>query len=79
MAGTQFDPQVVDVFLAEIAKLTAPAPEPDGIEAPVQILADRVRTLLGSAKLAPCPPSPADSTDGGETTPIPIASHPAST
>jgi diguanylate cyclase (GGDEF)-like protein len=76
-AGTQFDPQVVEAFLVEIAKLTAP--EQDGVEAPVQLLADRVRTLLGSAKLAPCPPSPAGFTDGGQTTPTPIASHPAST
>jgi hypothetical protein len=76
-AGTQFDPQVVDVFLAEIAKLSAPEP-PDDIEAPVQVLADRVRSLLESAKLAPCPPSPVASTDG-EPTPTPGASHPAST
>ena len=78
-AGTQFDPQVVDAFLTEVARLTAPRPEQDGIDAPVQVLADRVRTLLGSAKLAPCPPSPADSTDGAETTPTPLASRPAST
>jgi diguanylate cyclase (GGDEF)-like protein len=78
-AGTQFDPQVVDAFLIEIAKLTAPEPEQDGVEAPVQLLADRVRTLLGSAKLEPCPPSPAGSAVGGETTPTPVASHPAST
>ena len=43
------------------------------------MLADRVRSLLGSAKLEPCPPSPAGSTDGGETTPTPLASRPAST
>jgi HD-GYP domain-containing protein (c-di-GMP phosphodiesterase class II) len=79
VAGSQFDPEVVDAFVAEIAKLTAPEPEQDDIDAPVQILADRVRTLLGSAKLAPCPPSPADSTDGGETMPTPLASRPAST
>jgi hypothetical protein len=79
VAGSQFDPEVVDAFFAEIAKLTAPEPERDGVDAPVQIVADRVRTLLGSAKLAPCPPSPADSTDGGETTRIPLASRPAST
>jgi diguanylate cyclase (GGDEF)-like protein len=79
VAGSQFDPEVVDAFIAEIAKLAAPEPEQDGIDAPVQVLADRVRTLLGSAKLAPCPPSPADSTDGGETTSTPLASRPAST
>jgi two-component system, cell cycle response regulator len=79
MSGSQFDPLVVDAFFAEIAKLTAPEPEDDGIEAPVQVLADRVRTLLESAKLEACHPSPADSTDGGETTPTPTASHPAST
>jgi diguanylate cyclase (GGDEF)-like protein len=76
-AGTQFDPQVVDVFLDEIAKLAVPEAAADG--APVQMLADRVRSLLGSAKLAPCPPSPADSTAGGETMPTPAASHPVST
>ncbi|HEX5900609.1 MAG TPA: diguanylate cyclase [Solirubrobacteraceae bacterium] len=79
MAGTQFDPEVVAVFLAEIAKVALPEPDEDGAGAPVQMLADRVRSLLGSAKLAPCPPSPADSTDGGETTSTPLASHPAST
>jgi diguanylate cyclase (GGDEF)-like protein len=79
MSGSQFDPLVVDAFFAEIAKLTASEPEDDGIEAPVQVLADRVRTLLESAKLEACHPSPADSTDGGETTPTPTASHPAST
>jgi diguanylate cyclase (GGDEF)-like protein len=79
MAGTQFDPQVVEVFLSEIAKLTVPEPDRDGAGAPVQMLADRVRSLLGSAKLPPCPPSPAGSTDGAETTPTPLASHPAST
>jgi hypothetical protein len=78
-AGTQFDPQVVDAFLIEIARLTAPEPEHDGVEAPVQLLADRVRSLLGSAKLEPCPPSPAGFTDAGETTPTPVASRPAST
>ena len=79
MAGTQFDPEVVDVFLSEIAKVTLPEPDEDGAGAPVQMLADRVRSLLGSAKLAPCPPSPAASTAGGETTPTPLASRPAST
>ncbi|HEX5900911.1 MAG TPA: diguanylate cyclase [Solirubrobacteraceae bacterium] len=78
-AGTQFDPQVVDVFLSEIAKLAAPMPDQDGAGAPVQLLADRVRSLLGSAKLEPCPPSPVASTDGGETTPIRTVSRPAST
>ncbi len=78
-AGTQFDPQVVDVFLSEIAKLTGPVPDQDGAGAPVQQLADRVRSLLGSAKLERCPPSPAGSTDVGETTPSAIASRPAST
>jgi hypothetical protein len=79
MAGSQFDPAVVDAFIAEIDARGAPAPEPESVEVPVQVLADRVRTLLGSSKLGACPPSPADSVDGGETTPTPIASHPAST
>jgi diguanylate cyclase (GGDEF)-like protein len=79
MAGSQFDPRVVDAFIAEIAERAAPGPDDDGIAAPVQVLADRVRTLLGSSKLRACPPSPAASTGAGETTPMPIASHPAST
>jgi diguanylate cyclase (GGDEF)-like protein len=51
-AGTQFDPEVVDVFVAEIEKrgapgskpAPAPAPAPDE---PVQVVVERVRTLLG--------------------------------
>jgi diguanylate cyclase (GGDEF)-like protein len=79
MAGSQFDPHVVDAFIAEVAERAAAAPDEDSIEAPVQVLADRVRTLLESAKLAACPPSHADSTGAAGTTPTPIASHPAST
>ena len=79
VAGTQFDPQVVAAFIAEIAERAASAPDPDDVEAPVQLLADRVRTLLESAKLGVCHPSPAASTGGAETTPTPLASHPAST
>jgi hypothetical protein len=79
MAGSQFDPQVVAAFIAEIAERAAAAPDPGDIEAPVQVLADRVRTLLESAKLDACHPSPAASTGGAETTPTPLASHPAST
>jgi two-component system cell cycle response regulator len=79
MAGSQFDPAVVDAFIAEIAERGAPAPNPAVAEVPVQVLADRVRTLLGSSKLGPCLPSPADSADGGATTPTPRAPHPAST
>ena len=80
MAGSQFDPQVVAAFIAEVAKRAAPAPEAqDDARSPVQLLADRVRTLLGSAKLAPCLPSPAASTGGDETMTTPVASHPAST
>jgi diguanylate cyclase (GGDEF)-like protein len=79
MAGSQFDPAVVDAFIAEIAERGAPAPDPESVDVPVQVLADRVRTLLGSSKLGACPPSPADSADGGATTPMPIASPPAST
>ena len=79
MAGTQFDPDVVAVFLGEIAKVTLPEPDGESAGAPVQMLADRVRSLLGSGKLAPCPPSPAGSTDGGKMTSTPLASPPAST
>jgi len=78
MAGSQFDPQVVAAFIAEISKRAASAPAED-IEAPVQVLADRVRTLLESAKLEACHPSPAASTGGARTTPTPTGSHPAST
>ena len=80
MAGSQFDPQVVEVFIAEV-EMRSPAAvlDADEIGAPLQLVADRVRTLLGSAKLDACPPSPAASTDGGETTPTPTASLPAST
>ena len=70
-AGRQFDPQVVSAFMAEIAERAVPAPAADDIEVPVQLLADRVRTLLGSAKLAPCRPSPAASAGGAEPTPTP--------
>jgi HD-GYP domain-containing protein (c-di-GMP phosphodiesterase class II) len=79
VAGTQFDPQVVEVFIAEIEMRSPAVLDVDGIGAPLQLVADRVRTLLGSAKLEPCPPSPVDSTDGDATTPTPIVSHPAST
>jgi two-component system, cell cycle response regulator len=79
MAGSQFDPQVVDAFIAEIAERTASAPEADDGEAAVQVLAEHVRTLLESAKLGTCHPSPAASTDGAKTTPTPVASRPAST
>ena len=72
MAGTPVRPGTSSTaFLAEIAKRAAPAPGPRDVEVPVQVLADRVRTLLGSAKLAPCHPSPAASTAGGETTTTP--------
>jgi hypothetical protein len=79
VAGSQFDPQVVAAFIAEISERAASAPGPDDVEAPVQVLADRVRTLLESAKLEACHPSPAGSTGGAKTTPTPLASHPAST
>jgi hypothetical protein len=79
MAGTQFDPRVVAAFVAEVAERAAAAPDPDSVEAPVQVLADRVRTLLESAKLEACHPSPAASTGAAKTTPTPLGSHPAST
>jgi diguanylate cyclase (GGDEF)-like protein len=50
-AGTQFDPEVVDAFIAVIEKPGAPgtAPAPDE---PVQVVAERVRTLLGERAAA---------------------------
>jgi two-component system cell cycle response regulator len=78
MAGSQFDPRVVTAFIAEVDERAAPAIVGDGIGEPVQALAERVRTLLGSAKLGTCLPSPVASTDGGAT-PTPSASHPVST
>jgi diguanylate cyclase (GGDEF)-like protein/putative nucleotidyltransferase with HDIG domain len=79
MAGTQFDPQVVAAFVAEVTERAASTPDADDGEAPVQALADRVRALLESAKLGACPPSPAGSTGAARTMPTPVASHPAST
>jgi HD-GYP domain-containing protein (c-di-GMP phosphodiesterase class II) len=77
MAGTQFDPEVVGVFIEEIERRDGVADQ-DAIGAPLKVVAERVRTLLGSAKLEPCPPSPEGST-AAEATPTPRASHPAST
>jgi hypothetical protein len=51
MAGTQFDPEVVEAFVAEIccrAKVGGGAGEREPIEQPLQLVADRVRTLLSS-------------------------------
>jgi diguanylate cyclase (GGDEF)-like protein len=79
MAGSQFDPRVVGAFIAEIVERAAAAPNPDDIDAPVQVLADRVRTLLESAKLDACHPSPAASTGTAKTPATPLASRPAST
>ena len=46
-AGTQFDPEVVDVFVLEISgRGTADAETTNETEWPVQALAARVRTLL---------------------------------
>ena len=80
-AGTQFDPEVVAAFVAEVARDDAPAPaeERETIDLPLQEVADRVRTLLGSARIEPCPPSPAASTAAGAPTSTPPASRPAST
>ncbi len=77
MAGSQFDPEVVGVFIEEIERREAVA-EQDAIGAPLKVVAERVRTLLESAKLEPCLPSPEGSTVA-EATPTPRASHPAST
>jgi diguanylate cyclase (GGDEF)-like protein len=51
MAGTQFDPEIVEAFVAEIccrAKVGGGAGEREPIEQPLQLVADRVRTLLSS-------------------------------
>jgi response regulator RpfG family c-di-GMP phosphodiesterase len=47
MAGTQFDPEVVEAFVAEVARQDAVQPgEREPIDAPLQLVADRVRALL---------------------------------
>jgi diguanylate cyclase (GGDEF)-like protein/putative nucleotidyltransferase with HDIG domain len=79
MGGSQFDPAVVEAFLAEVVERAVPAPDPEIVEVPVQILADRVRLLLGSSKLGACHPSPAASAGGDETPTTPLASPQAST
>jgi HD-GYP domain-containing protein (c-di-GMP phosphodiesterase class II) len=48
-AGTQFDPDVVAAFLDAIATRDAGAPEREPIDAPIQLAAHRVRTLLTQA------------------------------
>src|SRR4051794_20780568 len=49
-AGTQFDPEVVDAFLDAIATRDTPAaPDREPIDAPIQLAAHRVRTLLTQA------------------------------
>jgi HD-GYP domain-containing protein (c-di-GMP phosphodiesterase class II) len=49
-AGTQFDPEVVAAFLDAIAtRDVVAAPEREPIDAPIQLAADRVRTLLTQA------------------------------
>ena len=47
-AGTQFDPEVVDAFLDELDGLgdSSRALVPDADDAPVQLAAEHVRTLL---------------------------------
>jgi diguanylate cyclase (GGDEF)-like protein len=55
-AGTQFDPDVVDAFLAAIAtRDVLGAPERGPIEAPIRLAADRVRTLLTQSADAGAP------------------------
>ena len=46
MAGTQFDPEVVDAFIGEIAKRERVEIDAREIDAPIHDVADRVRTLL---------------------------------
>src|SRR5436190_18109649 len=49
-AGTQFDPEVVAVFVEEIERrATSRADAGDRVDRPVQVLADRVRSLLHAA------------------------------
>jgi diguanylate cyclase (GGDEF)-like protein len=48
-AGTQFDPEVVDVFIAEIERRGTPEPAPS-LDEPVQVAAERVRTLLEASR-----------------------------
>jgi diguanylate cyclase (GGDEF)-like protein len=46
-AGTQFDPDIVEAFIAEVDRRRAPAPAPAVVpDEPVQVAAERVRTLL---------------------------------
>jgi diguanylate cyclase (GGDEF)-like protein len=50
MAGAQFDPEVVAVFVSEIERRAAEGQDPTGeIEAPLRAVADRVRALLATA------------------------------
>ena len=80
MAGSQFDPAGRRRLHRRDRRARCQRAGPrTSVEAPVQVLADRVRTLLESAKLDACHPSPAASTGGAKTTPTPLASHPAST
>jgi diguanylate cyclase (GGDEF)-like protein len=46
MSGTQFDPEVVDAFVLEAEERGAPEPVEHEREAPVRLVAQRVRTLL---------------------------------
>jgi diguanylate cyclase (GGDEF)-like protein len=49
-AGSQFDPEVVEAFLAEITeRRSLSAPGGDPIDGPIHTAADRVRTLLTQA------------------------------
>jgi diguanylate cyclase (GGDEF)-like protein len=46
MSGTQFDPEVVDAFIREVEKRGTPEVVEHEREAPVRLVAERVRTLL---------------------------------
>ncbi len=48
-AGTQFDPEVVDAFLAELDQRGGPEPAGQAVDAPLQVVAARVRALLSGA------------------------------
>jgi diguanylate cyclase (GGDEF)-like protein/putative nucleotidyltransferase with HDIG domain len=53
MSGTQFDPEVVEAFVAELARrATIGADEREPIDGSVRVVADRVRTLLARSSAA---------------------------
>jgi diguanylate cyclase (GGDEF)-like protein len=49
MSGTQFDPDVVDAFVGELADRAPAAAPADQIDRPVKVVAERVRSLLAAS------------------------------